>query len=395
MKVLFFLPVWEPAWQYGGPIQSTYNLCKSLQALGVHIKIITTSYGLSDWPKSSCNVELIRSGLSVTYFDANKSCFAGIQSPHLLFSLRAYLEWADVFHISAVWHPISRELQQYAAAYQIPIIHSIRGALSKYSFSTAPFKKSFYYFLIERPHLLKTSAIHLTSSSEYNESLRPFLRLPQKLRRIIIPNIVMHTPFRLGQSDRDQFIKEHDLSSDIPTLLICGRIDSKKGLELIPKALSFIDNRFWQLLIVGPDSDGTLDPFLESLTPFKLNHSIRYLGLKTPEELQLIYALSDLLLMPSFHENFGNVALESLHHGCRLLLSHAVGIADYLTQLPSTNPWGAALPYQSTLWGEWLSQWLSHFRKSNRYIPDSSFMRIFSDEQIAQQWVGEYSSLLQ
>ena len=395
MNILFFLPVWEPAWQYGGPIQSTYNLCSALQQYHhVNVRVITTSFGLPDWPHSSCNIEMLRSELPVTYFEAKSSSFLGIKSPTLLSSLTLYFEWADILHISAVWHPIAIQIQRLAAVHELPVVHSIRGALSKYSFSTAPVKKSLYYFLLERPYLLKTSAIHLTSSSEYQDSFRPFLRLPYRLRRIVIPNIVMHTSSHEDESDRDHFLKVYDLSSDLPTLLICGRVDSKKGLELIPKALSLITDFHWQLIIVGADSDGTLEPFLESLSPLSQRHSIRYLGLKTPADLETIYSLSDLLLMPSLHENFGNVALESLNYGCRVLLSHDVGMSDYLSELPATNTWGSRLPHDPKQWAEWISQWLSRFQKTNRYIPDASFMSIFSEQKIAQKWLGEYSMLL-
>ena len=394
MKVLFFLPVWEPAWQYGGPIQSTLNLCKTLQALDVDIKIITTTHGLKNWPKHFSNTAIIRSDLSVTYFEAKSTKLLGIQSPSLFSSLSSYLEWADILHLSAVWHPIAIQIQRLAALHDLPVVHSIRGALSKYSFSTAPFKKSLYYFLFERPYLLKASAIHLTSSSEYQDSFRPFLRLPHRLRRLVTPNIVMNTTCHSVVSDRDDFLKVNDLSSEAPTLLICGRVDSKKGLELIPKALSLINDTAWQLIIVGGDSDGTLEPFLESLTSFTQHHAIRYLGLKSPADLHTIYSSSDLLLMPSLHENFGNVALESLHHGCRVLLSHDVGIADYLSKLPAKNTWGSALPHEPSLWAEWIREWLSHFHKSNRYSPDAAFINIFAEQQIARQWISDYSSLL-
>ena len=143
MNILFFLPVWEPAWQYGGPIQSTYNLCRALQRYHhVNVKVITTSFGLSDWPNSSCNVEILRSGLYVTYFKAKTSGLLGIQSSTLLSSLTSYLEWADVLHLSAVWHPIAIQIQRLAGLHDLAVVHSIRGALSNYSVSTAPLKKS-------------------------------------------------------------------------------------------------------------------------------------------------------------------------------------------------------------------------------------------------------------
>ena len=141
MRVLHFLPVWEPAWQYGGPIRSVLQICKGIQSNGAEVRVITTNTGIDDGPSIKLGSEIIRSGVSVTYFPATLNALSIISSPKLLESASEYLEWADVFHISAIWHPIGLELQQMASARNVPFIHSLRGALSPYSFSQKFVKK--------------------------------------------------------------------------------------------------------------------------------------------------------------------------------------------------------------------------------------------------------------
>ena len=394
MKILFFLPVWEPAWQYGGPIRSTLEICRGMQLLGHEVKVITTTYGLSKKVGISPNREIIRSGVPVTYFSANQN-LPFIFSTRLLNSLSSYMKWANIFHISAVWHPIGNLLQKKAITYGLPIIHSMRGALSPYSFSQSPLKKRIYYTYVERPMLQQASILHLTSFSEYNDSLRGSLSLSHSIPRVVIPNISnLGSTFSVNSADKLSFCRSHHLLPDIPTFLICGRIDHKKGLNFLPGIFQSLHTERWQVLIVGPDADGSTKNFLSELNNVCDPHRFRYLGFQQPENLKLIYSISDLLLMPSLDENFGNVPLEALNHGCKVLISNHVGISDFLTALPSSNSWGASLALDPFVWTSWLKEWLDNFSEPTRFCPSAEFSNLFSSDHISLRWSECYSQLL-
>ena len=394
MRVLHFLPVWEPAWQFGGPIRSVLQICEGLQSIGAEVKVITTNVGIGDHFEIKLGSEIIRSGVSVTYFPATLNELSIISSPKLLESASEYLEWADVFHISAIWHPIGLELQQMAFARNVPFVHSLRGALSPYSFSQKFLKKIPYYFLLERPLLSQASAIHVTSSSEYSDSLRSFLCLPKSLQRFVIPNISEPCDSLVNNMDKPDMLSELDFNAYIPTLLLCGRIDHKKGLDLLPQVLDSVQFLQWNLLIVGSDHDSSLSKLMVRLNKFSANHQIKYLGLLPPSQLPFVYSISDLLLMPSRHENFGNVALEALKQGCQVLLSSNVGIVDHLTQINHSNSWGASLPRQQSLWSSWLESWLYRYSPANRYVMSDDFRSYFSSQRVSSLWLDSYTSLI-
>ena len=42
MKVLHVVPSFHPAYVYGGPIQSSYELCSNLAELGCDVRVLTT-----------------------------------------------------------------------------------------------------------------------------------------------------------------------------------------------------------------------------------------------------------------------------------------------------------------------------------------------------------------
>ena len=48
MRVLHFLPVYAPAWQFGGPVLSVSRLCEGLAAEGVAVRVLTTDAGLPE-----------------------------------------------------------------------------------------------------------------------------------------------------------------------------------------------------------------------------------------------------------------------------------------------------------------------------------------------------------
>ena len=67
MRVLHFLPVYAPAWQFGGPVLSVSRLCEGLVQLGIELRVITTNAGLPDFPAEQLGRPQLVNGVNVTY----------------------------------------------------------------------------------------------------------------------------------------------------------------------------------------------------------------------------------------------------------------------------------------------------------------------------------------
>jgi hypothetical protein len=87
MRVLHLLPVWAPAWQYGGPVHSVGRLCDGLAAIGVTVEVLTTTAGLPDWPADRTGVPLQQGGVTVTYHPVDRQGPGPIRSRALLAAL--------------------------------------------------------------------------------------------------------------------------------------------------------------------------------------------------------------------------------------------------------------------------------------------------------------------
>jgi len=388
MRVLHFMPVYAPAWHYGGPVLSVSRLAEGLASLGVETRVLTTNAGLPDLPAEQLGRPVDRNGVAVTYQPVDHQG-GTIRSRALLKALPAALEGVDLLHISAIWQPLGIPLQRAALDRGIPVLASLRGALGPYSFRRGWWKKLPWYLLRERPLLQQSAGLHITSRQEERELRGRGL----SIRRWLLPNPLELSRHRvdaaLGLSTR----RKLGLNTSSPLLLLCGRLHHKKGLDLLPAVLAACAQRPWQLLVVGSDADGSGPRLRRALNQRGLAERVFWLPTQPADELPGIYNAADLLLLPSRHENFGNVVVEALACGAAVLISDQTGVADDLT-LEAPGAFGAVLPRTAALWSRWLGAWLQSpcraSQASAAWAADH-----YSQERVARQAKRIYAEILQ
>jgi glycosyltransferase involved in cell wall biosynthesis len=140
-------------------------------------------------------------------------------------------------------------------------------------------------------------------------------------------------------------------------LLFLGRIDRKKGCDLLLK--SFIglskNDPSLHLVMAGPNSTG-LRTELEALaTRASINHRIHWPGMLQGHTKWGALAAADVFILPSHQENFGIAIVEALACGTPVLLTHPINIAADLAAD------GSALVEDDTLAGvtRLLTRWLA------------------------------------
>ena len=329
MRVLHFLPVYVPAWQYGGPILSVSRLCEGLVRHGVEVRVITTNAGLSDYPLNQLGVKQIVNGVEVFYYKADQTN-GYIRSSSLLDSLAQHLIWADIIHISSIWQPLGIPIQRAASDHGVPVFQTLRGALSPYSWMHGTYKKIPYYFLRERPLLQRAAAIQCTTKQEQREV--DWLKLFPPIK--LLPNPLDLSGFSVDNDLRRKWRADHNIPPSSPVFVIAGRIHHKKGLDLLPNVLSKFVDIPWHLLIIGNDEDGSQHSLLKSFDSYDLLRRCHCFPSIPSSQLQGPLNASDWLLLPSRHENFGNIVIEALSCGCGAILSSNVGVAEMLSSCP-------------------------------------------------------------
>jgi len=371
MRILHFMPVYAPAWQFGGPVLSVSRLAEGLARHGVDTRVLTTNAGLPQLPPEQLSRPLERNGVAVTYHPVDHPG-GTIRSRALLEALPAALEGVDLLHVSAIWQPLGPPVQRAALRSGIPVFASLRGALGPYSLRQGWWKKLPWLLFRERPLLQRAAGLHVTSLQEERELAGLGLRAP----RFLLPNPLDLESLRPDAQLGQRWRIAQGLAVDIPLLLVCGRQHHKKGLDLLPRVLAPLAQRSWQLLLVGGDDDGSGARLQAGLQQAGLADRVHRIDTLPAPDLAAVYNASDLLLLPSRHENFGNVVIEALACGAAALISDRTGVSAELAEAG----FAAVLPRRAELWSRWLGHWLDQPRRAGasaarwvagRYGPDA------------------------
>lgn len=156
---------------------------------------------------------------------------------------------------------------------------------------------------------------------------------------IKLSNFIDSGFFREGvnkaKNNYEEIRNNFNVSPDEIVLLCPARLIPQKGiLEFLEKIGSVINNRT-KILLAG---DGCLRKEIES---YIINNNINYvylLGHQSIEKMLELYAISDLLLLPSISETYGFVCVEALWSGLPILISKKVGaISEVLVE--EKNGW--------------------------------------------------------
>ncbi len=315
MKILQINASYKPAYIYGGPTMSVAKLSEQLVNAGNELTVFTTTangkYELDVDPNKSILVD----GVSVTYFKRITKDHSHL-SPGLLIKLWHNVRGFDVVHIHAWWNLVSVFSAFIALTRNVPVVISPRGTLSDYSFRN---KNSLIKILIHNflgKPLLKRSYLHATSASEK----KILLNIVKPVGIFDLANFV-----KIGKSS----IKKQS-PGPVLKLLFLSRIEEKKGLDILLHALPRLTTPY-HLTIAG-DGDENYISILKNIAHY--NHSennISWIGFQNENKFD-VFSAHDLLVLPSYNENFGNVVIESLSAGTPVLISEHVGLADYVTK---------------------------------------------------------------
>jgi glycosyltransferase involved in cell wall biosynthesis len=326
LKILHYIPTYAPAWKFGGPVLSVSQLCEGLANLGHEVEVFTSNAGLDNQSELPVNQPVLRNGVKVTYFKQKPGM--GINCPGMEQAVTGRAKEFDIIHVTGVWQRTSGAACKAAKNQGVSYVVSPRGALSPYSWRQKTAKKLVYYLWQESYNVRNAAGIHYTSKQELEEC--QWLKLPGQA--FIVPNGLNTKFWQPNPIEAKAWRQSENLQEGDFLILNVGRLHHKKGLELLPEVLASLMDINWQLFFVGGDDDGTKAKLQALFQAANLSHRIRFLDSCEPKQLSAIYSAANLFVLPSRHENFGNVVVEALACGCPVVISNKVGLYNELAQ---------------------------------------------------------------
>lgn len=234
---------------------------------------------------------------------------------------------ADLIHLHGVWDPVLVAAARAARLEGKPFICTPHGMLSAWSMGRHRWRKLPYYHLFTKPMLRGAAAIHLITEMEAKLAAD---HLPRGTPRLIVP-IIPSAEFYREPPSMDEALKYFpQVPADGPWVLFLSRIHQGKGLPEVIAAFPEVLDEFpsARLVIAGSGEPAYVQEMHGLAARAGFAESMHFVGLVRGEAKRALYRRASILAVPSSHENFGMVFVESLACGTPVLITPTTGIFE-------------------------------------------------------------------
>ncbi len=122
-------------------------------------------------------------------------------------------------------------------------------------------------------------------------------------------------------------------------VLFLGRITSQKGPDFFIEAAARVLEKAANVTFVMAGSGDMLPRMIERVSELRLGRHIHFTGFLSGHDVERMYAMSDLYVMPSVSEPFGLSPLEAMLYDVPVILSKQAGVNEVLPQALTVNFW--------------------------------------------------------
>ncbi len=126
---------------------------------------------------------------------------------------------------------------------------------------------------------------------------------------------------------------------DEKIVLFMGRITHQKGPEYFVRAAKLVLDKIPDAHFVMAGSGDLMQKMIDLVSELRMGLHFHFPGFLKPDQVQKLYALADVYVMPSVSEPFGIAPLESLLCGTPVLISRQSGVAEILKHSLKVDFW--------------------------------------------------------
>jgi glycogen(starch) synthase len=122
-------------------------------------------------------------------------------------------------------------------------------------------------------------------------------------------------------------------------VLFLGRITMQKGPEYFLQAAKKVLELMDDVKFVMAGSGDMMNRSIEMAAELGIGHKVLFTGFLRGQDVQKIYQMADLYVMPSVSEPFGIAPLEALNHDVPVIISKQSGVSEVLTHALKVDFW--------------------------------------------------------
>lgn len=129
------------------------------------------------------------------------------------------------------------------------------------------------------------------------------------------------------------------IRSDEKIVLFLGRITMQKGPEYFLMAARKVLEEIENVKFVMAGTGDMMHRIIEMAAQMGIGHKVLFTGFLRGDDVNKVYQMADLYVMPSVSEPFGIAPLEALNHDVPVLISKQSGVSEVLTHVLKVDFW--------------------------------------------------------
>lgn len=128
-----------------------------------------------------------------------------------------------------------------------------------------------------------------------------------------------------------------------PVVLFLGRVTGQKGPSYFLETARIVLQKMKNVRFVMAGSGDLLSEMVKLCASMRLQDRFHFTGFLRGKELQHIFSLSDVLVMPSVSEPFGIVPIEAIQYDLPVIISKQSGVSEILPHAIKVDFWDTEL----------------------------------------------------
>jgi len=320
MKILHVIANLAP--RYGGPYKACWEMARAVAQLGHRVSIYTTNQDGPGVLPVPTHRPVWREGVEVRYFPVQPPKFWSASWP-LARALRQQIKAVDLVHVHNLYLFHDLVTAYYCRAYGVPYLIQPHGSLDPFIYRRHRRRKRIMEWGFQNRALRRAAAILFTTAEE-RRLAAPFIFGTQG---VVVP-LGMDLDEFAGMPEPGSFRRRRPEIGDQSIILFFGRINFKKGLDIVAKAFGAVARRRpdVHLVIAGPDNEGWGARVRAWLSEEGVLGRTTFTGMLLGEEKMAVLRDADLFVLPSYSENFGLAVIEAMAASLPVIISDQVNI---------------------------------------------------------------------
>lgn len=335
MRILKTVQAYEPFREMGGAVVKVRSIAHGLAQRGHSVTVLTADLGLQNGMAPPANLisspwgwESENEGVRAVYFPTRARYRVLTYNPAAERFAARHLREFDVVHIYGLYDLLGPAIAKPCRRLEIPYVVEPMGMFRPIVRNI--FLKRLYHRALGHKMLLGSRHLIATSPQEQAD----FLAAGVPESKVIVRRNGIETPCSL--SPVGAFRARWKIPSDAVQVLFLGRVVSKKSPDLLLESFATWSARSPRgasavLVIAGPEEgDGYSGELQRRASHLGIASQVRFTGALYDDEKWGAYRDSDVFVLPSVDENFGNSAGEAVTAGIPVILTDRCGIAPLL-----------------------------------------------------------------